>query len=154
MAKMNLLLLLDHLEGLADSKFQLAGKVMIDRDELEELLEKIRLALPEEVKEAEWIIREKERYLGQAQEEAERILREAESYIDRLIHENQITVRAEEEARQIIVAAKQTAAHIEGDAMQYADQILRQLEENLDRTLKVVRNGREELAVKTVNNDQ
>jgi Zn-finger nucleic acid-binding protein len=145
MPKMNIFLLLDHLEKLAATNFRLAGKVWIDKDELEELIKKVRIALPDEIKEAEWVSREKERYLVQAQEEAKRILREAESYAERLIREDQITARAEEDARRIIDEAKQTAIEIETDALQYASQLLENLEENLDRTLKVVHKGREEL---------
>jgi Zn-finger nucleic acid-binding protein len=145
MPKMNIFLLLDHLEKLAATNFRLAGKVWIDKDELEELIKKVRIALPDEIKEAEWVSREKERYLAQAQEEAKRILREAESYAERLIREDQITARAEEDARRIMDEAKQTAIEIETDALQYASQLLENLEENLDRTLKVVHKGREEL---------
>jgi cell division septum initiation protein DivIVA len=143
---MNILVLLDHLEELAVSNFRIAGKVMIDLDEFEELLEKIRAALPEEIKEAEWVVQEKDRYLEQAQEEAKRILREAEAYADRLVHEDQIKIRAEEEAGRILSEARLEAEKIEGEAFQYANQILQQLEEHLDRTLRIVRKGREEIA--------
>jgi cell division septum initiation protein DivIVA len=145
MPKMNLILLLDHLEKLASQNFSIAGKVMIDKDELSELLKKIQIALPDEIKEAEWISREKERYLGQAQEEAKRILREAESYAERLVREDQIISKAEEEARRILNEAKRTAADIETEALQYANQILEQLEESLERTIRIVHKGREEL---------
>ncbi len=145
MPKINLLLLLDHLEKMATTNFKLAGKVWIDKEELDELIKKIRIALPDEIKEAEWVSREKERYLAQAQDEAKRILKEAENYAERLVREDQITIRAEEDSRRIINEAKRTAMEIESDALQYANQILEQLEESLDRTLKVVRKGREEL---------
>lgn len=145
MPKMNFLVILDHLEELFDTKFQIAGKVMVNKDEVEELLQKIRIALPQEIKEAEWVNREKDRYLSQAQEEAKRILREAESYAERLVREDQIVSRAEEEARRILSEAKHNAADIEAGARQFANQILEQLEESLDRTLKVVRQSRDEL---------
>lgn len=145
MPKMNLILLLDHLEKLVAQNFSIAGKVLIDKDELSELLKKIQIALPDEIKEAEWISREKERYLNQAQEEAKRILREAESYAEKLVREDQIISKAEEEARRIINEAKRTAADIESEALQYANQILEQLEESLERTIRIVHKGREEL---------
>ena len=145
MSKMNLFNLLERLEKLVDAKFQLAGKVWIDKEQFEGLLEKIRIALPEEIKEAERLNLERERYLDQAQAEAERVLREAENYVQRLIHESQITVKAEEEADRIIDNAKRIATEIESDAYQYAAQIMEQLEQNLDRTLHIVRNGRDEL---------
>lgn len=145
MSKMNLLLLLDHLEQLATNNFRLVGKVWIDQEELAELIKKIRIALPDEIKEAEWVSREKERYLAQAQDEAKRILREAEIYAERMVREDQITTRAEEDARRVINDAKKNALEIESDALQYANQILGQLEESLERTIKVVHKGREEI---------
>jgi vacuolar-type H+-ATPase subunit H len=149
MPKMNLLVLLDHLEKLVNSSFGIAGKVWIDKDELAELIKKIQIAVPEEIKEAEWISREKERYLNQAQEEAKRIVREAENYAEKLVREDQIIGRAEEEARRIVNEAKHTAADIENDALQYANQILEQLEESLDRTIRVIHKGREDLINQT-----
>lgn len=145
MPKMNILVFLDHLEKMVHSGFTFLGKVWIDKDEIEELLKKIEIALPEEVKEAEWVSREKDRYLSQAQEEAKRILREAETYAERLVREDQIVGRAEEEARRILSEAKRTAADIENEALQYANHVLEQLEESLERTIKIVYKSREEL---------
>jgi len=149
MPKMNLLMLLEYLQKLVDNSFGIVGKVWIDKEELEELVKKIQIALPEEFKEAEWISREKERYLSQAHEEAKRIVREAENYAEKLVREDQIISRAEEEARRIINEAKRTATDIENDALTYANQILEQLEESLDRTIRVVHKGREELITQT-----
>ncbi len=143
---MNIMILLDHFEELVASNFRIAGKVMVDVEELEELLEKIRAALPEEIKEAEWVSREKERYLEQAQEEAKRILREAEAYAERLVREDQIVMRAQQEAEKLISDAKREADNIENGAVQYAGQILQQLDEQLERTIRIVRKGREDLA--------
>lgn len=148
MPKSNLILLLDHLEKLSSGNFSIAGKVLIDKGELDELINKMRLALPEEIKEAERVSREKDKYLVQAQEEAKRILREAELYVERMVREDQITTLAEEEARRIISEAKKNASQIEADAMQYANSILEQLEESLERTIRIVRKGREEMVHK------
>jgi vacuolar-type H+-ATPase subunit H len=141
----NLMVLLDHLEDLVASSFQFAGKVMVDKEELVELIKKIHIALPEEVKQAEWVSREKERYLEQAQEEAKRVIREAESYASRLVAEDQILIRAEDEAKKIVTEAKITAQEMESEAREYARQIMARLDDSLERTLKVVRQGREEL---------
>jgi vacuolar-type H+-ATPase subunit H len=146
----NLMLLLDHLEELVSSSFQFAGKVMVDREELEELVKKIHIALPEDVKQAEWVSREKERYLDQAQEEAKKIIREAENYAQRLVQDDQIIMRAEDEAKKIIDEAKAAAQEMEQEACEYANQVLERLDQSLDRTLQIVRQGREDLS----NNNQ
>ncbi len=145
MSKMNLLLLIERLQEIVNSNFQIAGKILVDREEIEELIEKIQIALPDEIKQAEWVSREKERYLQQANEEARKIISEAEAYAEELIRHDRILAKAEEEANRIIQNARMNAEEIENEARDYAQRILERLEESLDRTLKVVRQGRESL---------
>lgn len=145
MPKMNLLLLIERLQEIINSNFQIAGKVVLDREEIEELIEKIQIALPEEIKQAEWVSREKERYLQQANEEARKIISEAEAYAEELIRQDRILLKAEEEATRIIQNARSAAEEIETEARDYAQRVLERLEESLDRTLTVVRQGREGL---------
>jgi len=145
MSKMNLLLLIERLQEIVNSNFQIAGKILVDREEIEELIEKIQIALPDDIKQAEWVSREKERYLQQANEEARKIISEAEAYAEELIRHDRILAKAEEEANRIIQNARMNAEEIENEARDYAQRILERLEESLDRTLKVVRQGRESL---------
>jgi len=145
MSKMNLLLLIERLQEIVNLNFQIAGKILVDREEIEELIEKIQIALPDEIKQAEWVSREKERYLQQANEEARKIISEAEAYAEELIRHDRILAKAEEEANRIIQNARMNAEEIENEARDYAQRILERLEESLDRTLKVVRQGRESL---------
>ncbi|HOP73748.1 MAG TPA: ATPase [Bacillota bacterium] len=151
MTKMNLLLLIERLQETINSNFQIAGKILVDREELEELIEKIQIALPDEIKQAEWVSREKERYLQQANEEARKIISEAEAYAEELIRQDRILLKAEEEAARIIQNARLNAEEIENEARDYANRILERLEESLDRTLKVVREGRESLLEEDTN---
>lgn len=145
MSKMNLLMLVDRLQEMGSSNFQFAGKVLLDREELEELINKMQTAFPEELKQAEFVSREKERYLRQAHEEAEKIIREAEGYANELVRQDRIMTQAETEARRIIDEAKFNANQIETQAREYADQVMSRLEDSLDRTLRVVRQSREGL---------
>ena len=151
MTKMNLLLLIERLQETINSNFQIAGKILVDREELEELIEKIQIALPDEIKQAEWVSREKERYLQQANEEARKIISEAEAYAEELIRQDRILLKAEEEAARIIQNARLNAEEIENEARDYANRILERLEESFDRTLKVVREGRESLLEEDTN---
>lgn len=145
MAKMNLLLLIERLEELVNSNFQIAGKVLIDREEMDELIHKIQIALPEEIKQAQWVSREQERYLHQAHEEAEKIIKEAEIYAKELIRQDQILTKAEEEAGRIIQVAKYTAEEIRSEACEYAKNLFDRMEDNLNRALTIVREGRDEI---------
>jgi cell division septum initiation protein DivIVA len=145
MPKMNLIVLIERLEELTNSSFQIAGKVVIDHEELDELINKIQIALPEEIKQAEWVSREKERYLQQAHEEGKKIIKEAETYAEELVQQDPILAKAEAEAERIINEAKQNAEEIESEAKDYAHRVFERLEDSLERTLKVVHQGREAL---------
>jgi cell division septum initiation protein DivIVA len=148
--KMNLILLLDQLEAMVDScpRVPLTGKIMVNGDELLDLVDQVRGALPEEVKRAEWIAQEKERLLRDTQEEAGRMIRQAEDYAKKLLEENELVQEARAEAQKIVREAQLRAQELTVGATEYADRVLGELNEHLDRTLKTVVRGREELGRK------
>ncbi len=147
---MNVIILLDQVESLLEAcpKVPLTGKVMVNSDELLDLLDQIRGALPEEVKRAEWIAQEKERLLRDTQEEAARMIKQAEDYARKLLEENGLVAEARAEAQKILKEAQVRAKEITGGAADYADRVLADLAGHLEHTLKVVAKGREELARK------
>jgi len=144
---MNLVILLDRLDRLIDSapEIPLTGKSLIDADEALDLIDKIRNALPEEVKRAEWLASEKERVIQESQVEAERIVGQAEEYVAKMVSESEIVRRAREEAKQILEEARRQARELEKGANEYAEQVLSNLQGALEKTLAVVKKGREEL---------
>lgn len=148
--KMNLIILLDQVEALLEScpRVPLTGKVMVNADELLDLLDQIRAALPEEVKRAEWISQEKERLLRDTQEEAARMIKQAEDYARKLLEENELVNEAKAEAQKILREAQVRANELTGGAADYADRVLCDLGAHLEHTLKVVLKGREELTRK------
>ena len=147
MNRMNLIILLDRLDQLIDSapEIPLTGKALIDAEAALELVDKIRNAIPEEVKRAEWLASEKDRMLAESQEEAERMIREAEAYVAKMVSESELVRKAKEEALRILEEAENKARETQVGADQYADSVLAKLEGHLDRVQKVVRRGREEL---------
>ena len=76
---MDVLVLIDKLDDLVHgaSTFPMTDKVMIDRDEIYDLLDQMRATIPEEIKQARWIVEERQEMLQEAKEESERILSEA-----------------------------------------------------------------------------
>ena len=82
----------------------------------------------------------------EAQEEAKRILRDAENYAAKLVQDSQIVRQAQHEAEAFLAEARRDAAAVEDDARAYARHILAQLEENLEKTLRVVRKSQDDLA--------
>lgn len=145
MARISVMILLDRLEELFDSGFRVAGRSLVDTEAALELTQKIRAALPDEIREAEWLTSEKERLLYEAQEEAKRILRDAENYAAKLVQDSQILRQAQHEAEAIIAEARSEAAAIADEARNYGRNILGQLEESLEKTLRVVRKSRADL---------
>lgn len=148
--KMNLVLLLDQVEELLEGcpRVPLTGKVMINGDELLDLLDQIRGALPEEVKRAEWIAQEKDRLLRDTQEEAARIIKQSEDYARKLVEESELLAEARAEAQKIVREAQVKAKELTGGAAEYADRVLGDLAGQLEQTLKVISRGREELSKK------
>ncbi len=147
MNRMNLIILLDRLDQLIDSapEIPLTSKALVDAEAALDLVDKIRNAIPEEVKRAEWLTSEKDRVLAESQAEAERMVQEAEAYVAKMVSESELVKKAKEEAVRLLEEAESKARETEVGADQYADFVLANLEEHLDKVQKVVRRGREEL---------
>lgn len=147
MNRMNLVILLDRLDQLIDSapEIPLTGKSLIDAEEALDLIDKIRNTLPEEVKRAEWLTSEKDRMLKESQVEAERIVVQAEEYAAKMVSESEIVRKAREEAKSLVENARKEAREMEREASEYADGVLANLEGALQKTLNVVKQGRNEL---------
>lgn len=144
---MNLVILLDRLDQLIDSapEIPLTGKSLIDADEALDLIDKIRNAIPEEVKRAEWLASEKERVIQESQVEAEKIVVQAEEYVAKMVSESEVLKKANDEAKKIVETARQEAREMEKGASEYANDVLANLQGSLEKTLAVVKKGQEEL---------
>ncbi len=147
MVRLSVMILLDKLEELMTvGRFHLAGRSFVDTEAALELVQKIRTTLPDEIREAEYLTSEKERVQYEAQEEAKRVLRDAENYAAKLVQDSQIIRQAEHEAEAILAEARNEAAAVVDEARGYAQNILAQLEDSLERTLRIVRKGQGDLA--------
>lgn len=148
MNRMNLIILLDRLDQMIESapEIPLTGKCLVDAEEALDLLDRIRNAIPEEVKRAEWLTAEKDRVIQEGQAEAERMLVQAEEYVARMVTESEITRKAKESRDELLAEAQEHAQEIEAEAKEYAESVLASLEEALERTLGVVKKGRDELS--------
>lgn len=145
MTRMHLLLLLDRLEEMVARSPRFAGRTWVPSDDLLELLDKVRYALPEDIQQAESLMAQRDDYLRQAEAEVERIRSEAESYVEETVAEHLIVQRAREEAERIVTRAEEAAAQLEGEAHQYAHRLLEQIEETMEKGLRVVRKGKSEI---------
>lgn len=139
--------LLDKLEDLLESSTRIPfmNKALVDYLAALEIVDQIRISLPESVKQAEAMLAEASRLVAEAKEEAERMLSEANERLKSMIKETEIVRLAGEEAAATLERAREEARGIRAGADQYADQVLAELEETLEKIRKVIRRGREEL---------
>src|SRR6184192_1889588 len=140
---MDVLVLIDKLDDLVHNAkaVPLTDQVRIDREEIYDILDQMRATIPEEIKQARWIVKERQEMLAEAKREAERILREAREEQTRLISEEEVVRQAEE----IIEEARAREREIRLGAEDYADDILNTLEVNLSKFIAAVQRGRERL---------
>jgi hypothetical protein len=122
-----------------------SASAMIDRQKLLDRLEAIRQTAPEELKQARWLMRDREELLGRAQKEAEQLLADARAERDRLVARTEIVNQAGREADKIIEEAKDRAREIRMEAEDYVDAKLASFEVVLQKTLAAVTKGRESL---------
>jgi vacuolar-type H+-ATPase subunit H len=126
-------------------KIPMTSKIIISDDVLLDFIDRIRANLPEEIKQANWVFKERERILEEAKQEAEKVVQEAHQYVARMADDSQVVKQAELKAEEIIAKANEVARQIHQGANQYADDILKELQAQLEQNLKNIEAGRLEL---------
>ncbi|MBI4898007.1 MAG: ATPase [Actinobacteria bacterium] len=145
---MDVLVLIDKLDDLIHNAkpFPLSDNVRVDKEEIYDLLDQMRATIPEEIKQARWIVKERQEMLAEAKREAERIVKEGQDEQQRLVSEQEVVKQAENHAEDIIEEARAREREIRLGAEDYADDILNTLEVNLEKFLAAVQRGRDRLA--------
>jgi cell division septum initiation protein DivIVA len=113
----------------------------VDREAALNLIDELRVAVPEEVRAAKRINSEGERIIEKAQEEAERIVARAQEQAAFLIGERGLTEAAADESRRLIAEAEDEADHVRHGADEYAAGVLAALEAEVTRTLRGIERG-------------
>ena len=106
----------------------LFGRCILERDELMDIVQDLKLKLPDDLKQAKWIKEDRQRILNEAQTEADDIIKAANEKGISMINEHEITQQAMEQARQIIDKAKAEAKEIIDSSYNYADRLLETVE--------------------------
>lgn len=140
---MDILHLIDRLEALLNegSHPPLTKKVMIEEQRAWEIIDQMRIAIPEEVKKAQQVVAQRDRVMAQAQEEANRTLQIARDKADQLVQKDIITQEAQRRADQILAQARAEAEGIRSDADNYILDTLLQLQEQIAKMSNQVNNG-------------
>jgi F0F1-type ATP synthase membrane subunit b/b' len=148
---MDILQLIDRLEELFnDAKaVPFTHNVVIDEDRMLEIIDQMRIVIPDEVKKAQQILGQHDRFLAQAQEEAERTIALAREKAEQMAMKDNIVVEAQRRGEQIINQARADAEATRHEADNYIVETLLNLQDQLEKTLSQIQNG-----VRTVQDEQ
>ena len=140
---MDILHLIDRLEEILNESrpFPFTHNVFVDEDRVLDIIDQMRVTIPDEVKKAQQLLAQRDRLLAQAQEEANRTLSLARDKSEQLVDRDAIVQAAQARADQIVSLAHADVANTKGEADQYALDTLTRLEIEMDRVLTQVRNG-------------
>ena len=140
---MDILHLVDRLEEIFNTGFAVPifHRMFVNEDRVLEIIDQMRVSIPEEVKKAQQVLDQRDRILAKAQEEAARTVQLAKEKADQLVERETLVAQAQGRADQIVQTAKGDAETVHTEADEYALESLGKLEAELVRILSQVRNG-------------
>ena len=115
--------------------------VVINEDQMIDLIDQMRISIPEEIKRSQQILAQRHRSLAQAKDEHDRMIEIANEKREQLISSHEISIEAQNRAKQIISQAQTEAEVIKQEADKYALESLTKLEIEMERSMAQVRNG-------------
>jgi hypothetical protein len=125
----------------------LSSTPRIDRDEIIELLEDALVRVPEEIRQARWMLKERQEFLEKTKREADELLGVARQQAERMVQRTEVVRAAEARARQVIDAAEEETRRLRNETEDFLDQRLGSFEILLDRLSKTVAHGRQRLSI-------
>ena len=140
---MDILQMIDRLEELLNESRPLpfTHNVIVDEDRMLDLIDQMRVSIPEEVKKAQQLLAQRDRLIAQAQEEANRTVNLARDRSNELVERDQVVQAAYTQAEQIKAQAYTDGELIRREADEYVLETLRKLEMEMERAINQVRNG-------------
>lgn len=140
---MDILYLVDRLEELINDGWHipLTSNIVIDEDEFLDIVDQMRITIPDEVKQSKRILQEKDRLISQAEEESERILTLAREQNQSLVSDHEVLKAAEAQRQAIIEEGRNEVRDLRKGTDAYVIDALSQLEDQLSGLLRTVRNG-------------
>jgi cell division septum initiation protein DivIVA len=140
---MDILHLIDRLEEILNESrpIPFTHNVLVDEDRILDLIDQMRVAVPEEIKKAQTVLTQRDRLMAQATEEANRKVALAEEQKKIIVEREAIVEAAKIRADQIIAEARNNVDSIRSDADAYALDVLTHLELEMERLSNQVRNG-------------
>lgn len=125
----------------------LSASVLISRDEFADLLDEALDGLPEELRRARWLLKEREEFLAEARRDADDLVEAARTRAEHMVERTEVVREANRVAQSRVNDAEAQARALRHEAEDYIDQKLAGFEVVLDRTMQAVQHGRERLSV-------
>jgi vacuolar-type H+-ATPase subunit H len=143
MVSMDILHLVDRLEELFNESRPLpfTHLLIVDEDRMLDLIDQMRVSIPEEIKKSQQVLVQRDRILAQAQEEANRTINLAREKSEELLNQDPTVQAAQERADQILAKVREEADQSKRESDDYVLDTLRRLELEMDRIQTQVRNG-------------
>lgn len=144
---MDIMALIDRIEEIVDNAkgMPFTNQKVVDPNGVYDIVDEIRAQFPDELKQARWIVKERQEMLEEAEKEANRILEEARERAQAIASEQEVVRLAEQQAADMIDKARNQEREIRLGAEDYADEMLANLEVNLGKLLTAVQRGRDRL---------
>jgi hypothetical protein len=125
----------------------LSASVLISREEVADILQAVLDRIPDEIREARWLLKERTEFIAERNREADALMEEVRVQAERMVQRTEIVRQANHVAQRVLDDANEEARRLRNEAEDYADQKLASFEIVLDRTIKTVQAGREKLRV-------
>ena len=123
----------------------LSASSMINKDEVLPVLQAAEQGLPEELRAARWLLKERDDFLARVQNEGDQIIATARAQAEKMVQRAELVKASEEKARKIVADAEERARHLKLETEDWCDQKLGAMEVVLQRTMKTVASGRSRL---------
>ncbi|MCA1822927.1 MAG: hypothetical protein ABR520_03140 [Mycobacteriales bacterium] len=123
----------------------LSASCIVNRTDVLQLLDEVRELLPDQLREAQWVIKDRDEVIAEGRREAERIIAEAHAERERLVSRTEVMQTATREATRVTEEAREAAQTMRVEAEDYVDAKLANFEVVLHKTLKSVERGRDKL---------
>lgn len=123
----------------------MSASVLVNRDEALTLVEDVLASLPGELREARFLLKERDEYLDEARREAAALIEAARVQVERMVERTEIARAARRTAEEILASAEADARRLRHEAEDFIDARLAAFEVGLERTLGTIRRGRQRL---------
>ncbi len=123
----------------------LSASSMVNKEELLDMIDEAMRRLPDDLRNARWLLKEREEFLAKVTREGDEILELARSRAERLVQRTEVVRTAEQTARRLVETAREDSRRMRLETEDYCDQKLKNFESTLGQARDVIATGRRKL---------